>query len=159
MDFLAFKKKLSQRAKQLSYEQRVALGLDLCNRLFPDYRTFAHASGWGNPDVLLDAIRFVASGSRDPQAISRHTDAIEEVTPDTEDFGGADYALSACCALIALLQQVEEPEDRESFEEIALAYYDTIDGRIQEQADDEPDEQLLARHPLLLEACRILFEA
>jgi uncharacterized protein YjaG (DUF416 family) len=159
MDFIEFEKKLTERAESLSYEDRIKLGLDICKRLFPFYKEFYNESGFGNPDVLLDSIRFVESGSQDSEQIYDYLDALEEISPDTEDYSEPEYALNACGAVNALLLQVAEPDETEHFVEISLAYYDTIEAKVQDEADDDLSEEQMDMHPLLSEARRYLLHS
>ena len=159
MDFIEFEEKLYERAESLAYEDRIKLGLDICKRLFPYYKAFCNESGFGNPDVLLDSIRFVESGSQDTEPIYDFLDALEEICPDTDDYEEADYALNACGAVSALLLQVAEPDEIEHFIEIGMAYYDTIDAKVQDEADEELSEEQMDRHPMMLEAQRFLLQS
>jgi uncharacterized protein len=159
MDFIAFENKLNERAHNLVYEERIQLGLDICKRLFPYYKEFYNESGFGNPDVLLDSIRFAESGSQDNEQIYDFLDALEEISPDTDDYDEAEYALNACGAVNALLLQVAEPDEREHFIEMAMAYYDTIDAKVQDEPDDELSEEQIDRHPMILEAQRFLLQS
>lgn len=159
MDFIEFEKKLHERAHNLVYEDRIKLGLEICKRLFPYYKAFSNESGFGNPDVLLDSIRFVESGSRDNEQIYDFLEGLEEISPDTEDYEEAEYALNACGAVNALLLQVAEPDEVEHFIEIAMAYYDTIDAKVQDETDDELSDDEIDMHPMMLEAQRFLLQS
>lgn len=156
MNFIDFEKKLIQRAAQLPYEARIAQGTEICKRLFPYYKTFANESGFGNPDVLLDSILFVASGEQDVDAIQAFLDNLEEVCPDTEDYEDGEYALNACGAVNALLLQVAEPNEPEHFVEMALSYYETIEAVIQDEAEEDMTDEELEVHPVLAEGRRFL---
>mgnify|MGYP003575057517 CR=1 FL=1 len=159
MDFIEFEKKLNERAQNLVYEDRIKLSLDICKRLFPYYKEFCNETGFGNPDVLLDSIRFVESGSQDNEQIYDFLDALEEISPDTDDYDEAEYALNACGAVNALLLQVAEPDEIEHFIEISMAYYDTIDAKVQDETDDDLSEEQIDMHPMMLEAQRFLLQS
>ena len=159
MDFIDFEEQLNEHARNLDYEDRIKLGLDICKRLFPHYKSFCNESGFGNPDVLLDSIRFVESGGQDTEQIYEFLDALEEISPDTDDYDEAEYALNACGAVNALLLQVAEPDEEEHFIEIAMAYYDTIDAKVQDEAEEELAEEQLDSHPMVLEAQRFLLQS
>ena len=152
MDFMELEQKLNERAKEMTYEARIAHGLKICKRLFPYYKEFVHEFGFGNPDVLLDGIRFVESGDQDSDRIYEFLETLEEVSPDTDEYEEGEYALNACGAVNALLLQVAEPDEVEHYVEIAFSYYDTIDGKVQDDSDDELSEEELDNHPLLAEA-------
>ncbi|HYH14273.1 MAG TPA: DUF416 family protein [Flavisolibacter sp.] len=159
MDYIEFENQLHERAQNLAYEDRIKLGLDICKRLFPYYKEFYNEASFGNPDVLLDSIRFVESGSQDNEQIYDFLDTLEEISPDTEDYEEAEYALNACGAVNALLLQVAEPGETEHFIEIAMAYYDTIDAKVQDEADEDLTDEEIDRHPMLLEAQRFLLQS
>lgn len=158
MSFNDFQKQLKKRAELLTYEERIAFGIDICKRLFSEYRAFVNESGLGNPDVLLDAIRYVETGGVEPQEINQNLERLEEVTPDTDDYDGASYALNACVAVYELLSQVLAPMQCEHFIEVATAYYDTADAKVQE-LEEELSEVQIDKHPLITEAKRYLLGA
>lgn len=159
MNFIEFEQALNERAQQLAYPERIAQGLAICKRLFPYYKEFVNESGFGNPDVLVDSIRYVESGSQDADAIYNYLDNLEEVCPDTEDYEEAEYALNACGAVNALLLQVAEPDEWEHFVEIAMSYYDTVDAKLQDESDEELDDEAIDEHPMLAEARRFLLQS
>ena len=99
------------------------------------------------------------SGSQDSEQIYDFLDALEEVSPDTDDYPDAEYALNACGAVNALLLQVAEPDDVEHFLEASLAYYDTIEAKVHDEAEDDVSEEEMDRHPLLTEARRFLLQS
>ncbi|OLY93417.1 Protein of unknown function [Cnuella takakiae] len=156
MNFIDFEKKLNQRAAQLSYEERIAQGTNICKGLFPYYKEFANEASFGNPDVLLDSIRFVESGEQDVDQIYEFLDNLEEVCPDAEEYEEGEYALNACGAVNALLLQVAEPDEPEHFVEVALSYYETIEATIQDDAEEDMSDEELEMHPMLAEARRFL---
>ena len=159
MNFNDFETKLNERAQQLSYQDRISQGIAICKRLFPHYKEFSNESGFGDPDVLLDSIRFVESGNQDSDQIYEFLDSLEEICPDTDDYEEAEYALNACGAINALLLQVAEPDEIEHFVEVALSYYDTIDAKVQEESDEDLTDEESEMHPLLVEARRFLLES
>jgi uncharacterized protein YjaG (DUF416 family) len=156
MNFIEFETKLNERAQQLAYPERISLGIAICKRLFPYYKEFVNESGFGNPDVLVDSIRFVESGSQDSETIHGFLESLEEVCPDTDDYEDAEYALNACGAVNALLLQVAEPDDPEHFVEVAMSYYDTIDAKLQDESDEELSDEAIEMHPTLAEARNFL---
>jgi uncharacterized protein len=159
MDFIEFETKLTEYAQQLSYDERIAKGIAICKRLFPYYKEFVIESGFGNPDVLLDSIRFVESGSQDSEMIYEFLDSLEEISPETDDYDDAEFALNACGAVNALLLQVAEPDEAEHFVEVAMSYYDTIDAKVQDENEDDLSEEEMEKHPLLSEARRFLLDS
>lgn len=156
MDFFVFETALTRHAQQLPYETRIARGIAICERLYPYYKTFVNENGFGEPEVLLAGMRFAASGSQDAGVLENLLESLEEVCPDTDDYEAAEYALNACGAVNALLLQVAEPNDAAHFVEVALSYYDTVEGQVQDQSDDAEPDEALEQHPLLAEARRFL---
>jgi uncharacterized protein len=159
MNFIEFETKLNEHAKQLSYPDRIAQGIAICKRLFPHYKEFVNESGFGNPDVLLDSIRFVESGNQESDQIYDFLDSLEENCPDTDEYEEAEYALNACGAVNALLLQVAEPDELEHFVEIAMSYYDTIDAKVQDELDEDASDEAIDMHPMLAEARRFLLQS
>jgi uncharacterized protein len=159
MNFIEFETKLNERAQLMSYQDRISQGIAICKRLFPHYKEFVNESGFGNPDVLLDSIRFVESGSQDNDQVFELLDSLEEICPDTEDYDDAECALNACGAVNALLLQVAEPDDVEHFVEVAMSYYDTIDAKVQSEIDEDSRDEEFEMHPMLAEARRFLLES
>jgi uncharacterized protein YjaG (DUF416 family) len=152
MNIREFETKLSERAKELTYQERILKGIAICKRLFPYYKEFVHESGFGNPDILLDSIRFVESGSKDSNMIYTFLDNLEEVCPDTEEYDEAEYALNACGAVNGLLLQVAEPDEVEHFIEVAMSYYDTIDAKVQDESEEDLSDEQIEIHPSLTDA-------
>jgi uncharacterized protein YjaG (DUF416 family) len=138
----------------LSYQEGLQLGLAISKRLFFEYRAFVHETGWGNPDVLLDALSYIESGGVDPNVMEHHQVEIEQVTPDSDDFGDSASALNACTAIFNLLAFAKGPNDQSLLYEVGIAYYDTIDEKVQEEEDLSEEE--MAKHPFLIEAKRFL---
>ena len=152
MEFIEFEKKLIERSERMSYEERIAHGLDICKRLFPYYKEFSNEASFGNPDVLLDSIRFVESNEQDTEQLHAYLESLEEVSPDTDDYEEGEYALNACGAVNALLLQVAEPDDPEHYFEIAMSYFDTVDGKVLEEVEEDLPEEDIDNHPQLREA-------
>jgi uncharacterized protein len=149
MNFIEFKNELYKRSEELDFEERRTLEIQICKRLFPYYKAFHNQSCFGNPDVLMDIIRFVESGDNQIKRIHMYLDALEEVTPDTEDFEECSYALNACEATRGLLLQIAEPSQTELFIETAMAYFDTMDAKVQEGGLSEDE---INKHPLMIDA-------
>ena len=159
MKFIEFEKKLNEHSLQLSYNERISKGIAICKRMFPFYREFVNESAFGNPDGLLDSIRFIESGNQDTEAIHGFLDNLEEICPDTEEYDGAEFALNACGAVNALLLQVAEPDEVEHFVEVAMSYYDTIDAKVQDESVGELYDEEIGNHPMLAEARRFLLDS
>lgn len=72
---------------------------------------------------------------------------VEEITPDTEDFTEAGYALNACTAVYYTLEFLLENKAAPIYY-VGISLYDTIDARI--QGEDNLPEEEIDRHPLMI---------
>jgi uncharacterized protein YjaG (DUF416 family) len=114
-----------------------------CERLLPAYAGFAHATGWGDGDVLRQALDRVWAAIASGQVISGE-EARELVTrcqqqiPHLDDPFDTDLAAPAQNAAIAVLRTVEcardgDPRLAERVAELSLdafeAYVDLTEGQ------------------------------
>lgn len=135
------------------------MAVSVCKRLYPDYQTFFQENGWGNPDALIDAIRFIESHGAekaDKHVIETITSNVLGATPDTEDFGEANYALNACCAVCSTLAYLLEGKSEHIYY-VGMNLIDTIDARAQE--DNDLTEEEIDQHPLMMDTITYLLEA
>ena len=153
-NYLDFSKRFEQHLSKLSYEEGFKLGLNIFKRMFFDYKAFVNETGWGNPDVLLDAFTYIESGGKDTKVIEQYQSEVEQVTLDPDDFVDGSCALNACTAIFNLLAFVRAPKDKSLLYEVGISYYDTIDFKVQEE--NERNEEVIANHPLFIEAKRFL---
>lgn len=80
---------------------------------------------------------------------------VDNITPNTEDFGNASYALNACSAVYETLEFLIN-KDQKHILNIGSYLTDTIDFKIQE--DDELSEVQIDNHPMMIEARKFLIE-
>jgi uncharacterized protein len=134
------------------------LALNICKRLFFDYQNFYEANEWGNPDILLDAIHFIENHTTekpDYKVIAAIIQKVEDVTPDTEDFGEANYALNACCAVCSTLEFLLDKKGSH-ITNVGTNLIDTIDAKV--QGDDYLTEEEIDQHPLMVDTRTFLLE-
>ncbi|SER61446.1 DUF416 family protein [Pedobacter rhizosphaerae] len=151
MDSIAFSTQLASQIASLSRSQRLAFGLDLCNRLLPDYITFFQEYNWGDAEVLIRSLEYVKSATDteiDEDKVNQLMDELDLVIPDTEEFGdfSTSYAINASCAVWELLEYLLD-DDQTHFMHMSTLATDTIDFKLQEIVDTLTAEEL-ATHPM-----------
>jgi len=158
MTYQAFTQQFKFQISTLSFEKQINLAIEICKQLFNDYKEFALRNNWGNSDLILDTIKFTEAfknGRVEEGIIEQRKIQIEDITPDTEDFGDASYALNACIAVYATLDFMID-HNSDYIYEIGTCMTDTVDFKIQE--DDELTEDLIDRNPEMIAARRFLIE-
>ena len=156
MQYQEFDSKFKKRVANLSRKRQLNLALDICKKLFFDYQTFSEKNEWGNPDRLFDGIQLVESSKArmsGEELIRATIKSIKEVTPDTEDFGDASYALNACFAVCSTLNFHLESKPEHIYY-VGISLYATIDAKVQE--DDDLSKEEIDKHPLIVETRRYL---
>ncbi|WP_316828476.1 DUF416 family protein [Pedobacter miscanthi] len=153
MDSTQFYERLSQQLTVLPQVRLIAFGLDICERLLPDYIEFNQEFNWGNPEILKESIQYIknsTSGSIDQEKVNQLLSNLEEVLPDTEEFTDplGSYALNAGCAIFELLEYLIDPET-DHLMNISSVITDTIDFKLSELASDLSEEEIL-KHPEMI---------
>lgn len=151
MTFQEFTSTFKKQVDRLPYQRQLDLSISVCKKLFFGYQQFYEDNDWGNPDILLDAISFVEqsrTGNVDQTALKAILQKIEEVTPDTEDFGEANYAVNASGAIY---ETIEFLLDRKTDHIYNIGTYliDTVDAKV--QGDDDLSEDEIYHHPQMVE--------
>ena len=110
--------------QSLSIEKQIAFTYLMAFRLSYNYKTFCKQNNWGSPytfDRLLLAIKGVVLNKQKISNIEEKLiDEIENIAPDTNDFGGnilATAALDACGVLYETLEFMSN-NNNESLETI-----------------------------------------
>lgn len=107
MNFQEFTSTFKKQVYGVSYERKLNLALSICKKLFFDYQKFYEENDWGDPYVLLDAIKTIEhdqARSLNPKQLKSILQRIDEVTPDSEDFGEANYAINASGAVYETIE-------------------------------------------------------
>jgi uncharacterized protein len=138
MTFQEFTNTFKKQVDKLSYQRQLDLSISVCKKLFFDYQKFYEENDWGNPDILLDAINLI-------KAILLK---IDEVTPDTEDFGEANYAVNASGAIYETIEFLVDKKTKHIYN-IGTYLIDTVDAKV--HGDDDLSEDEIDQHPQMVE--------
>ena len=109
MNWTEYREQLIKNIDVLSLERRLDFAIEICERLLPDYKAFYNEYKWGNLDSLTDGLVLCKQNANgldtDVKSIERLISLIEEITPDTEDFGevSGSLALNSASAIIETL--------------------------------------------------------
>jgi uncharacterized protein YjaG (DUF416 family) len=161
MKYQDFVETFRENVYAMRYERQLALAIDVCKKLYPDYASFSIKYDWGDRDVLLDAIKLVEHstvGSIDQTEIERLLVQLDAITPDMDDFGDdwlGSYALNVSVAVINALQFLLDRDPRHIYD-IGECLTDTIDFKIHEI--DETSEEDTDNHSLMAEARNYLLQ-
>jgi len=153
MEATQFYEQLSNQLSLLPKNKLINFGLNICERLLPDYIDFYHEFNWGDPEILRKAIQYVKDSPIDAvneEKVKQLLADLEAVLPDTEEFTDplGSYGLNAACAVFELLEYLIDPE-QDHLLNISSTITDTIDFKLSEQDDDLSEEEI-ANHPELL---------
>jgi uncharacterized protein len=158
MNFQEFTSTFKNQVDGISYERKLDLALRICKKLFFDYQKFYEENDWGNPDVLLDAINTIEqsqAGSLDQKLLKSILQGVDEVTPDSEDFGEANYAINASGAVYETIEFLLD-NDASHIYNIGTYLIDTVDSKVQDDEDLPEDE--IDQHPLMVDAKNYLLQ-
>ena len=152
MNYQEFTSKFKLLATKASYDSQLNLAKSVCKKLFFDYQLFCDKNNWGDPDMLLDAIKIIENENSvtvDKALIKKMVDSIEMITPDTEDFENASYALNACVSVCESLEFLVD-KNAEHIYIIGTMLTDTTDFKIHEKWGLTQPQ--IDQHPLMIEA-------
>jgi uncharacterized protein len=156
MTFQEFDNEFKSHVTKLNFELRLDLALKTCKKLFFDYQQFYEENAWGDPDLLLDAINLIEQSKieiPEPSTLSATIKDIEEITPDTEDFSEAGFALNACTAIYYTLNFLIEDKP-EYIYYVGNALYDTIYAKL--EGENNLSEEEINQHPMMIEVRKYL---
>jgi uncharacterized protein YjaG (DUF416 family) len=152
MNYKGFNKKFQSRINRLEYKKQYELAIAICKKLFPDYKDFHIENNWGDPDILIDAIKSCELYFQSKTGIislKEMLPKIDSIVPDTEDFGNASCALNAGAAVYETLEFLID-RDHKHILNVGTYLINTIDSKLQEE--DDLTEQQIDSHPLMVEA-------
>ncbi len=156
MKYEEFVRRFKSQSEILPREKQLSVAITICKKLFFDYQEFSDKNKWGEPDLLLDAIN-LADRSQSEEinltSVKLLLKKIDEITPDTEDFTNASYALNACTAVYETLEFIMD-NDSTHIVNIGSHLTDTVYAKIQEDSDLTPDQA--DNHPLMIETTKYL---
>lgn len=149
----------NQTSKGL-YEHQLKFAVMICEKLYFDYQKFTETENWGNADLLMDAIIICQKAiynSVDKDQIKNLLPQIDQITPDTNDFGdwSGSYALNAAASVYHTLEFIID-RDKTHIYNIATLYTDTIDFKIQEEKDSTEEE--IEKAPRMIEAWNFIIQ-
>ncbi len=156
MTYEAFINNFKSHIIALSYKERLSLAISVCEKLFVDYQDFYEENNWGDPGVLLEAIKLCRLSQTDNVEEIHLKEALvkfDRITPDTEDFSNASYALNACVAICGTLEFIMDKEAMHVFN-VGVCLTDTIDVGVREEGD--LTEEQIDEHPMMIEAREFL---
>lgn len=136
MQYKDFITLFNKQVISLDKYRQLQLCIAVCKKLYPDYLNFTEKENWGDSNILLDAIIFCENSNFehvDKTAIQKTLTDIDNVTPDTGDFGNelGSYALNACVAVYETLQFLLD-KNPEHVCNVGICLTDTINFKIQE---------------------------
>ena len=158
MEYVTFTELLRKRIAEMTINDQLRFAIVVCKRLYPRYAGFSDKHDWGDPELLLDAIlacEHALDRRKDIQLVTSLRSRIEDITPDTDDFGDYDgsYALNASNAVGHTLQFVLDGS-AENILNAAICYYDTVDLIV--NGSNVLEDAAIKRHPLIKEARQFL---
>ena len=156
-----FTRQFKLQTESLAYQKQFELAVLICKQLFFDYQKFCEDNNWGNPDLLLDTITFIEQSKDlmiDAILSKKKITQIQAITPDTEDFGDASYALNSCVVVCETLEFLTDHK-AEHIYSIGTCLTDTIDFKIQEdneltETEIDNNSDMIAARKFLLEMSR-----
>ena len=158
MTLQEFTNTFKKQVDKLSYQRQLDLSISVCKKLFFDYQKFYEENDWGNPDILLDAINLIERSrieKPDQTVLNAMLQKIDEVTPDTEDFGEANYAVNASGAIYETIEFLLNRKTEHIYN-IGTYLIDTVDAKV--QGDDDLSEDEIDQHPQMVETKNYLLE-
>ncbi len=151
MTFQEFTNTFKKQLNKLSYERQHDLCLSICKKLFFDYQKFHEENDWGNPDILLDAINLIEQSRTEmlnATALSAILQKIDVITPDTEDFREANYAVNASGVIYETIQFLLDRKTEHAYN-VGTYLIDTVDAKVQDDYDLSEDE--IDQHPQMID--------
>lgn len=142
MSRVEFAQILSKQLEKLPYHKQVEFAVWICKRLYPEYECFQKKEQWGNAALLAEGIVFIekhqVTESVDATQVQRLVEAIDEVTPDMDDYGDyhGSYALNAAVVVMEALEFLAYREVKHLLE-ISTYMTDTIDFKIYEANESD----------------------
>src|SRR4051812_8019173 len=105
MNYKEFTDRFKRQVFALPIKRKLDFALSISKRLFSDYQRFYNQKQWGDPELLMDAIKFCEQAKMNSPSktdIETWLIQVQAITPDTDDFGDelGSYALNACVAVL-----------------------------------------------------------
>ncbi|MFD0765166.1 DUF416 family protein [Mucilaginibacter lutimaris] len=160
MNYNQFISLFRQQLANLSYTKQIDFALAVCNKLYIDYQKFVEVHNWGNPDLLMTAIKLCELNridNVDRKKIEAMLPEIEAIAPDMDDFGDnvSSYALNTAGAVYETLEFLID-HDIEHIYNVGICLTDNVDFKVQEDGAITEDE--IESHPMMLEAWEYIIQ-
>jgi uncharacterized protein YjaG (DUF416 family) len=154
LDYRNFTTLFKEQVSRLASNRQLELAIAISEKLFPYYEAFVSHYKWGNPGLLMEAIKMCDQARVSPidkLKFAEMAEQVEAITPHMDDYGDyvASYALNACQAVYYSLQFLINNDYINIFY-IGTSLTDTIDLKVQEE--NELTEEQIDNHPEMIEA-------
>jgi uncharacterized protein YjaG (DUF416 family) len=136
------------------------VALAICEKLYPDYVSFAGKRSTGDATLLREALDFCKVSMKpentDLSAAAVYINKLEEISPDKDDYSSWDvtYAYNAISAVLELLKFYTDSSDLH-ISNICSLMIDTTDFRIA-AANEHLSDDGIFKHPDMLEAMKFI---
>lgn len=159
--YLSFFDKLNKLLENADYETKYKLGLNICQKLYPDFASFAAKNNSCDSVLLLDTIVFcekLQNKSNNAEMLDNLILKIANIIPDSNGYSNwkVSYAVNASSAVVELLNFLKDSKD-EHISEICSLQIDSIDFKIAEANENISDDGIY-KHPLMLETMKEILE-
>ena len=157
-----FQEQIDKKLQKATDFERIQFGLNICNRLTPDYKDFELKNKCGDSNILIEAISFIETvqnnKSIDLIKLDLLINMIDKVIPDTEYFSNweVSYALNASVSVLELLLYLKD-KDYNHIMTISSLMTDNIDFKIQMSKNDITNKEI-DNHPILIEEFKFQLE-
>ncbi|MEK0159486.1 YjaG family protein [Pseudoalteromonas piscicida] len=154
-----------QRIRELNYLQKAVLGAAIIERMLPNYSLFSEATGFGDEQVLRNALNLIWEKILLPKSkisLEKLVEKVEPNVPELSDFDmfGTYPAIDVATALLGMLQGLMTKDEHE-FVSVAKISQATVAKYIEFMLmveDISPTNELVREHPQMQYEIEILAE-
>ncbi len=154
-----------QRIRELNYLQKAVLGAAIIERMLPNYALFSEATGFGDQQVLRNALNLIWEKILIPKSkigLEKLVEKVEPNVPELSEFDmfGTYPAIDVATAILTMLHGLMAKEEQEfvsiaKISQAAVAKY--IEFSLLAE-DITPSNQLVREHPQMQYEIDILAE-
>ena len=154
-----------QRIRELNYLQKAVLGAAIIERMLPNYSLFSEAPGFGDEQVLRNALNLIWEKILLPKSKISLEKLVEKVEPNVPELSEFDMfgtypAIDVATALLGMLQGLMTKDEHE-FVSVAKISQATVAKYIEFMLmaeDISPTNELVREHPQMQYEIEILAE-
>lgn len=154
-----------QRIRELNYLQKAVLGAAIIERMLPNYSLFSEATGFGDEQVLRNALNLIWEKILLPKSKISLEKLVEKVEPNVPELSEFDMfgtypAIDVATALLGMLQGLMTKDEHE-FVSVAKISQATVAKYIEFMLmaeDISPTNELVREHPQMQYEIEILAE-